>query len=319
MTTSRSDPAILVVGGRGFVGAHVTAALIASGRRPHLFGPAMQDDLLAEFAGRFDETRGSVTDRAALQDALAQSGAREVVSMAAHSAGRAGLMKSGEAEADRALEVNFGGLRTLAAAALEAGVRRLVWASSTTVYGAATDYPGGPVDEDAPAAPRTFYGLTKQLAEATGSYFARRHGLPVTALRLPLVLGPKLWYSGAAAAILDAAGAAARGRRHEVQFHDEAMDLMHVHDAARAVMACLDHDGALSDRYNILGFRARMSDILAGLRQRRPGWEVRHDIVPAAQDFPPVDDSRFRRDLGFAPELDLSAVLEALLAEETSR
>ena len=48
---------VLVVGGRGFVGSHVVRALIATGARPQLFGPAMAEDRLADLAGAFDETR----------------------------------------------------------------------------------------------------------------------------------------------------------------------------------------------------------------------------------------------------------------------
>ncbi|EAR50246.1 NAD-dependent epimerase/dehydratase family protein [Oceanicola granulosus HTCC2516] len=311
--TSTSDSPVLVIGGRGFVGAHVTEALIASGRPVHLFGPAMEDDLLAPLAGRFTETVGSITDRAALADVLADSGAREVVTMAAHSAGRVGLMRSGEAEADKAMAVNVDGFRLLCEAAREAGVTRLVWTSSTVVYGDAADYPAGPVDEDAPCRPRTFYGLTKQLAEAVAGHHRRVHGLPVTGLRLPLVLGPKLWYAGAAAAILEAAAAAREGRAHRVAFHDDPMDLMHVTDCARAVLACLDHPEPPGEIYNLTGFTARMSELLAGLAARAPGWRAEHEITPAARDFPPVSAARIRADLGFAPRHDLDAVLDGLM------
>lgn len=317
MTTLSSEAPILLLGGRGFVGAHVTEALISSGRRVHLFGPAMEVDLLSELSGRFEETLGSITDRSALNRVLKESGAREIVSMAAFSAGRAGLMRSGELGSDTALAVNFDGFRTLCEEALDAGVVRIVWTSSTVVYGGAADYPDGPVDEDAPSKPQTFYGLTKQLAEAAASYYARRSGVSITGLRLPLVLGPKLWYSGAAAAVLQAAKAASCSQPHKIVFHDDPMDLMHVQDTARAIVSCLNHRGALAEVYNINGFRARMSEILAGLRLRMPGWDATHELVAATQDFPAVSDARFRTDVGFAPRLDLEAVLDGLLQEET--
>lgn len=308
---------VLVIGGRGFVGAHVTAALIAAGRRPHLFGPAMQDDLLADYAGRFDESLGSITDRAALRAVIMESGAQEIVSMAAHSAGRVGLMRSGEDETDQTLAINFGGMQALSEIAVETSVRRLVWTSSTVVYGNRADYGSDPVDEDAPSAPRTFYGLSKQLAEAAAAFHARRDGLSVTALRLPLVLGPKLWYAGAASAILAAARAAATGTPHRVSFHDDPMDLMHVTDTAQAMLACLDHEGPLRDRYNINGFRARFSDILAALTTRFPDWKADFTPIHATLDFPAISDARFRRDCGFAPAHDLDATIDSLLLQET--
>ena len=65
MTTSRSrnelaGERVLVVGGRGFVGSHVVRALIATGARPQLFGPAMAEDRLSDLAGAFDEHEASL-------------------------------------------------------------------------------------------------------------------------------------------------------------------------------------------------------------------------------------------------------------------
>ena len=60
-----------------------------------------------------------------------------MVSCAAHGAGKLGLMRSGEAEADATLAVNVLGHRNLLEAAREAGVARVIWTSSTVVYGPA--------------------------------------------------------------------------------------------------------------------------------------------------------------------------------------
>ena len=216
MTTSRSEridggDAVLVVGGRGFVGSHVTRALVAAGYRPHLFGPPMQGDRLCDLAGRFDETHGSVEDRAAIAGVMQRGAIKAVVTTAAHGAGSTGLMRSGEADSDKALAVNLLGFRNVLEAALESGVGRVVWTSSTVVYGPSNAYAEQPVDEDAPTGPLTFYGLTKELSERTAAYYARRHGLAVTGLRLPLVLGPGLWYQGAASAIAGLVAAARKG------------------------------------------------------------------------------------------------------------
>lgn len=318
--TSPSEPPrrVLVAGGRGFVGSAVVRRLLAAGVAVHVFGPAMADDLLADVAGRFGETEGSVTDRAALAAAIAASGAEAIVTAAAYSAGRKGLMRSGDAENDKAMAVNVLGLQTLLEAAREAGVGRVVWTSSTVVYGPADAYEGR-VDEDAPRAPVTFYGLTKVLGEDIARYHRDRHGLSVTGLRLPLVLGAGLWYAGAASAIAEVAAAARRGARHPVRFHDAPMDLMHVADVAEAVVAALDPARAPRDVYNINGFTAAMSDVAATAERLVPGYRVEHTPEPAAITFPLIDDGRFRRDAGFAPAHDLEAVVDAMLSHrETS-
>ncbi|WP_306120131.1 MULTISPECIES: NAD(P)-dependent oxidoreductase [unclassified Roseitalea] len=312
----RKLASVLVLGGRGFVGSHLTRRLIEAGIRPHLFGPPMADDLLADLAGRFDETHGSVEDRDAIVAAIHDTGARALVTMAAHSVGRSGLMRSGEAEADRALAINVLGFRNTLEAARQAGVGRVVWTSSTVVYGDADAYPPGRVDEAAPRRPITFYGLTKQMAEDVAVHYRNRYGLDVVGLRLPLVLGPGLWYQGAASTIVALIEAAGAGRALRAAFHDDPMDLMHVADVADAMVLALTRRGQAEAVYNINGFTARLSDVTAELEGRFGSLDIAIDPEPQARTFPLIDDARFRSRFGFAPAFGLADVVKSMLAKE---
>jgi UDP-glucose 4-epimerase len=300
---------VLVIGGNGFVGSHVVRALVAEGVRPMLFGPAMEGDRLADLAGQFDSTEGSILSSNALRDVLHASAAEAVISCAAFASGRLGLMRSGEAEADAALDVNVVGLERLLDAARHAGVRRVVWTSSTVVYGPAADYPEQPVTEDAPVGPVTFYGLTKAMAEQVSLYHRRRHGADAVALRLPLVLGPGLWYEGAAAAL----ARVFRVPLDFLTFHDEPMDLIHVTDAGRAAVRLLYHPGPLTPIYNLEGFRCRASEMLRAIAARRPTTTVRRDPATPALVFPLVSGARLRADTGFSPAYDLEGFVDAML------
>ena len=319
--TSVSDSAgnqqtVLVLGGRGFVGSHVVRRLVQAGLRPCLFGPPMEQDLLADLSGTFEERHGDVRDRDAVAAALAWSGARDIVTTVAHSVGRSGLMRSGDAEADNALAVNVGGFRNVLEAALGAGARRVVWTGSTVVYGSADDYPKQPVDEDAPANPLTFYGLTKQMSEDLARYYRNRHAMDVTGLRLPLVLGPGLWYQGAASTIMDLVRAAKAKASRRISFHDDPMDLMHVADVADAVLATLLHPGRTDAVYNINGFTARLSDFAKALEQRLGTLDVVVETIPPALRFPLITDARFRDTFAFRPAYGLGELLDSLIEED---
>jgi UDP-glucose 4-epimerase len=307
---------VLVAGGRGFVGSHIVRAAIRAGYDTHVLGPAMETDLLADLAGRFGSVDCGIEDEAAVRAALAALAPAAVVVCAAYGSGGEGLMHASEGAADKAFAVNVDGLRRMANAAREAGVAQLVWTSSTTVYGEAGGYGPARVDESAPKRPGTLYGLTKHLAEEIGSFAMARDGFPVVALRLPLVLGPGLWYRGAAASLIGMIRAAKPGARHRIAFHDEPIDLMHVRDAASAVLTVLRHAGPAASVYNLNGFTARPREIVEALLRHVPGFEVDFALQAPPRIFPLVDDSRFRRDFGFAPEADLPQLIrETVMAE----
>lgn len=308
---------IVIIGGRGFVGSHIVRALALTGARPVLFGPAMQEDRLADLAGQFDEVEGSITSRTQLHDAFEASAAEALVCCAAYGSGRLGLMRSGEAEADGAMDVNVLGFGKLLDAAREAGVRRVFWTSSTVVYGPSSDYPVQPVDEDASVGPMTRYGLTKVLAEELARYHRRRHGLAVVGLRLPLILGPGLWYDGAAAGLSSLFQAARSRVPYRLEFHDEMADLMHVTDVASAVMMLLRHRGSLATAYNLEGFRARASDIVRLVRARRPAARIELAPTPPALLSPLISGARLRADTGFAAAYALPAFVDAMLEDPT--
>jgi nucleoside-diphosphate-sugar epimerase len=308
-----SGATVLVAGGRGFVGSHVVRALVSAGARPVVFGPAMADDLIADIAGAVTDVAGSIEDREAVAAVFARYRPRFVVSCVAHGAGRLGLMRTGEADLSRSIAVNVNGFSTLLDEAAKAGVAKVVWTSSTVVYGPASAYGAAPVAEDEPTGPLTAYGLTKELAERVASYHARRGALEVVGLRLPLVLGPGLWYEGVASAIARVFADVAAGQTANIAFHDQPLDFMAVADVAEAVLAALTHGGPLRGIYNLAGFTASVPDILARIRTMRPSARIAYDQAQPAALFPLVDGRRFAADTGFRPAHDLDGLVRSLL------
>ncbi|MCZ8321055.1 MAG: NAD(P)-dependent oxidoreductase [Novosphingobium sp.] len=304
---------VLVAGGRGFIGSHVVRTLVRLGAKPVVFGPPMTADLLEDLAGSIIDVTGSIEDRDALEGVFARYRPRLVLSCVAYGAGRLGLMRTGEAELSRSMAVNVNGFATLLDVAAHAGVTRLVWTSSTVVYGPATAYGPRRVTEDDPTAPVTGYGLTKELAERVAAHCARRGAIEVVGLRLPLVLGPGLWYDGVASAIANVFARVAGGDPASIAFHDQPLDFMAATDAAGAIVAALGHAGSLSGLYNLTGFTASVPDILACLRKAMPSANVSYDRQPTPVLFPLVDGARFSRDTGFRCAHDLRSLVHQLL------
>ena len=170
----------LVTGGAGFIGSNLVDALVDAGD-----DVVVLDDLSTGFAANVhrDATlvEGEVSDPAAVARAVA--GCQVVFHQAAHRA----VLRSVEQplDTDRA---NVGGTLTVLVAARDAGVRRVVCASSSSVYGGAEQLP---TPETAPLVPRSPYAVSKLAGEHYGRVFWELFGLETVALRYFNVYGPR--------------------------------------------------------------------------------------------------------------------------------
>lgn len=296
---------ILVIGGGGFVGSRVLRAAMARGMTCSSFGPAGRD-LSAEFnIARF---AGSAEETGALAGALAAFKPDAVVWAAGHNPDGDGLARTAEADVARAVAVNAGAFAAALAACATAGVARVVQCGSTVIYGPAALYPAPRVDEAAPPAPRTAYGLTKLMAEQAATWAAEALGLDVVTLRLPLVFGPGRWYAGAAGAYARMLRAAADGTALREEVAAAPFDVVHGDDAAEAILLLTALRGP-PRVLNMAGLTTSLPAIATALSPRIEAVPVH---APAA--FPLVDDARLRG-LGWAARRGLDDILDDTLTE----
>jgi nucleoside-diphosphate-sugar epimerase len=170
----------LVTGGAGFIGSHLVDALVSGGNEV-----VVLDDLNTGYrdnvnaAAEFIE--GSITDEAVVRTAVRDC---EIVF---HQAAHKAILRSVE----QPLPTDFAnthGTLTVLKCALDEKVRRVVHASSSSVYGGATRVP---TREDEPLLPRSPYAVTKLSAEHYCRVFSELYGLETVALRYFNVFGPR--------------------------------------------------------------------------------------------------------------------------------
>jgi UDP-glucuronate 4-epimerase len=184
---------ILVTGAAGFIGAHVTAALLARGDRVigvdnlnSYYPVALKRARLAALVGEhpaFRFAQADFADPAAL--AAAVSGSR--IAAILHLGAQAGVRHSISHPRDY-LHSNLAGHLEILELARNAGVRHLVYASSSSVYGDSSPLPFStetPADQ-----PVSFYAATKRANEIMSESYAHLYRLPQTGLRFFTVYGP---------------------------------------------------------------------------------------------------------------------------------
>lgn len=171
---------ILITGGAGFIGSHLARHFATQAEVTVL------DDLRSGHAGNLEGIRcrflpGSILDAAALKQAIA--GAEEIYHLAAMISVPESVAKPAECA-----ELNTEGTRRVLDAALTAGARKVVLASSAAIYG---DNPTVPKLESMLPEPKSPYAETKLAGEKLLEQYRVTHGLGTTSLRFFNVFGPR--------------------------------------------------------------------------------------------------------------------------------
>jgi len=172
----------LVTGGAGFIGSNIAEALVKRGDRVRVFDnfvTGRRENL--EAAGRVELIEGDLRDPVAVRRAVAG------VDGVFHEAALRSVPRSVD-DPTSSNEVNITGTLNLLMACREAKVRRVVYASSSSVYG---DDPALPKVETLPTNPISPYAVSKLGAENYCRTFARLYGLETVSLRYFNVFGPR--------------------------------------------------------------------------------------------------------------------------------
>ena len=183
---------VFITGIAGFIGSHVAEHLLRRGDEvvglddfnDFLYAPAIKRRNVASLEGRARVIEGDLLDVEQLEAVFSGQPFDVVLHLAALAGVRPSIEKPG-----RYQRVNVEGTALLAHAMVEHGMRRLVFASSSSVYGHNGERPYRETDRvDAPASP---YGASKRAGELLLHSLHRVHGLGVSCLRYFTVYGPR--------------------------------------------------------------------------------------------------------------------------------
>ena len=309
MTTAR----YLITGGAGFIGSHIAEALLERGESVRVFDNLAtgRKTNLATLKGDVQFIQGDLRDFDAVKAAV------KGVEVVFHQGALASVPRS-IADPVTSLETNINGTQNILLAARDGGVRRVVYASSSSVYG---DTPVLPKSETMPTKPMSPYAVQKLTGELLCGVFTQIYRLETVALRYFNVFGPRQDPASEYAAVIPRFLKAIIEGRQPIVFGDgeQTRDFTYIANVVQANLLAASSPDAVGYAMNIAGGEQislntvlHMTGDLLGVtvnaeyREPRPG-DIRHSLA---------DTSLAQQLLGYKPTIGfregLAHTLDAL-------
>jgi len=298
----------LVTGGAGFIGSNIVHTLLEEGSSVRVFDnfSTGRRENLEDIKDRIDIAEGDLRDVDALKKAL--DGVRYVFHL--------GALPSVVRSVNDPLpthQVNITGTLNLLLAARDAGVERVVFSSSSSVYG---NTPVLPKQEDMHPMPLSPYAISKLTGEHYMRVFHELYGLKTFCLRYFNVFGPRQDPQSQYAAVIPLFMDALRNDRSPVIYGDgeQTRDFTFIENVVRGNLCCRTApDKAAGGVYNLAcGDRASVNDLALGLAKA-----LGKDIKPTYDPPRPgdvrdsqADNTRARENLNWAPSVNFEEGLQ---------
>ena len=305
---------VLVTGGAGFIGSHLTRRLLAEGREV-----TVVDNLSNGKEDNIPEAANFVcidlTEEPAFS-VLEQIPFDAVFHLAAQTSGSLSFADP-TMDMKSHLPLTFNLLQLC----LEKQVTRFMYASSTTTYG---DPEYLPVNEKHPQNPKTFYAVGKAVAETCINFFSSK-GLAHTILRLPNVYGPgqnlknkdQGMISIYLSYILEGSPILVKGSL------DRFRDFIYIDDVVDGWMLAFTESVAIGKTYNLgSGQQSSVEQVLAGLKAAcgKPDYPVKFaNGTPGDQSGMVLDVSKIQREIGFKARIGLQEGLKKMVETEAEK
>jgi len=306
----------LITGGAGFIGSHLADALIAKGRNVRIldnFSSGKRENL-EHVLDRIELVEGDLRDADAVRQAV------EGVDVIFHQAAVASVPRS-ISDPTTTFDANVTGTLNLLLAARDAGARRVVFASSSSIYG---DTPTLPKVESMKPEPLSPYAISKLTGEQLCRVFTNVYGLETVALRYFNVFGPRQDPDSQYAAVIPRFLAALRGGVEPVIYGDgeQSRDFTFIENVVDANLRAASADGVSGGVFNVASGRAISVNAMLTQLAELVGVDRRARFEPPRQGDVRdslADITAARSLLGYEPNVSFEAGLERLVAHAAER
>jgi UDP-glucose 4-epimerase len=252
----------LVTGGAGFIGSHIVERLAREGHRVRVLDDLSsgKESNLAPLRGDIELIRADIRDQSAVANAMREA------SVVFHQAALGSVPRS-VADPVTTHEVNITGTLNVLLAARDAGVRRLVYASSSSVYGETAELPKRESMTPQPLSP---YALSKLAGEYYISIFRKVYGFEAVSLRYFNIFGPRQDPESQYAAVIPRFVTALLEGRPPTVYGDglQSRDFTYVENVVSANLKAVEADGIAGRAFNVAcGGRYSLLELLDRLKR----------------------------------------------------
>lgn len=298
----------LVTGGAGFIGSHIASGLIEAGARVRII-----DDLstgyrenIAEIGGDVDVVEATLADESAVRKAL------EDVELVFHEAAIPSVPRSVENPRQTHI-ASVDSTFSLLLAARDKGVKRLVYAASSSAYG---DQPTLPKVETMLPDPLSPYAVAKLVGEYYAQVFTRVYGLETVSLRYFNVFGPRQDPSSQYSGVISRFISALLSGQRPVIYGDgeQSRDFTYIDNVVAANLIAAETTEGIGQIINIAnGERVTLNQLLDQLKGLTGRSDLQADYQPPRKGDVRdslADITRARQFLGFTPQVNLRTGLK---------
>ena len=294
---------ILVTGGAGFIGSHLSEHLVNAGARVVVldnFRNGRRENLVFPGADRIEVIEGDIVDPATCARAL--QGVDTVFHLAC-----LGVRHSLHSPVENHQVNALGSLQVLEAA-LAAKVRRFVYISTSEIYGRAREFP---ITENCTPWPLTVYGSSKLAGEHYARSYFECYGLPVVCVRPFNNYGPRSHFEGDSGEVIPRFILRALAGQPPVVFGDgsHTRDFLYVQDCAATLARIAQADALVGDVVNLgYGEEIRIDTLARTVLEAMGRTDLQTVFeAPRPADVPKlwVDTSKLKKAIAFKPQTSL--------------
>jgi len=307
--------AILITGGTGFLGRHLTRHLLQSGEKDLVVLDAVPNiAAIAEVASQVKVVQGDVMEVTALIDTIKKYQVDGIIHLA-YFLGTGGIRNPLPS-----ININCIGTTNIFEAARLTEISRVVYMSSVAVYPMRTTLSGPELHEDDPPAPDTVYGACKLFNEHIAQYYAQAYGLDPVGIRPTSVFGLGRGQRRGADSdhFMVSPELALLGKPVMLPPDEQISDWMYVLDAAEVFRRAYRAKDLKHRIFNMSGMCRKTGELTAYLREILPNATIGVNEKPMTMTSL-VKTDRLRTELGFTPKYTVEEGIVAYLNDVRKR